>query len=332
MRTLGSPMLMALAIALCASTSVLAQETGERGRGGSRDQGETLRRAEPRPPARGGQPVREIPPDRDRDQDKPRTAPERPADPAPSRPPGAPSQLPPATPLLPPSMGAPPQWLFEERIVLDCDTTRVCLLEPLDDYVAWMLSARTTIPWRYLVDARVDAGSWMEAIEFLDIAVWELYVALGQDASTNGTAPPLSDTEVRELATWHLQRIQPPSLSCNLPVELEGVSAYQLDLQNGTQNSLIDAIDEEIAARIADETGWCIEDLLAARKFLGDWARAARELSISPFLFEVSFGIQLDVLDLRTRIVRYPTEEQIRYVARGELWPELTAGPRAGEW
>ena len=321
MRTVCTQLLVAVAIGLCAPVPAAAQEARERGE--PREQVEPLRRVEPRAPARGARPIRDTDPDRARDQDKPRTSPDRPT---PADPPRAPSQLPPSMPLLPPSMGAMPHWVFEEYLELDCETTRVCLLEPLDDYVAWMLSAQTTIPWRYLVDARVDEPTWMQALDSLDIRIWELYAALGRDAPTNGSGAPLSDVEVRRLAKEHLSRIQAPSFSCRLPVELEGVSAYQLDQQNGTRTSLIDGIDLEITERIADDTGWCSDDLIAARKFLGDWARTARELSISPFLFEVSFGIELEILHLRERVVRYPTEEEIRYVAQNELWPELRAG------
>lgn len=327
MRNFRSP--LALLFALVCVLPAQAQDRrgsereGERGRGGEpREQAEPLRRAQPQPPAREERPRS----DRDRDQDKPKTREPRETPPAPPAPPRAPSQLPPATPLLPPSFGASPNWLVEDFLVLDCRDARVCLLSPLDEYVAWMLAGQTTLPWRHLVDAKIDQRSWMEVLAYLDIALWELYAAFDLEMESASQDFPPTDAAVRGLAERHLNRIQPPTFHCRLPLELEGVSAYQLDLQNGTSRALIDGIDDEIAARISDETGWCVDDLIAARKFLGDWPRTARELSISPFLFEVSFGIQLDVLDLRTRVVRYPTEEQIRYVARRELWPELRAG------
>lgn len=282
------------------------------------DPDEALRRSQPRQPERAERPRSE----RDRDQDKPRTRD--------AQDPRAPvSELPrlvtPPVPLPPPGLGAVPGFFADERIVLDCPETRVCLLDPLDEYVAWMLSAQTTIAWRHIVDARAEDLQWSRVLDEIGIARWELFHALGQEAPAGEIAAP-TDEEVRTMATRHLARIQPPSFSCRLPVVLEGISAQQLDAQQGTRRSMLDSVDDDIAARIAEETGWCDDDLLDARRFLGDWSRTARELSISPFLFEVSFGIELEVLDLRTRVVRYPTEEQIRSVAREAAWPETVEG------
>lgn len=273
--------------------------------------------------------------DRDRDQDKPRTrgedgrgGPGGSDDPDGDLPPlSKPIPSSPAVPLPPAGFGAGSLDLFEEYLLLDCEDTRVCLLAPLDDYVAWMLSGQTTIPWRILVDARIDTGSWVESMVELGIETWELYYAFDRDPPPSELAAYVSDDDVRDLAIEHLGGIEPPGYPCRLPVELEGISQREMDRVNGTDHSYLDSVDDDIAARIEEETGWCRDDLREARRFLGSWARTARQLHVSPFLFEVSFGIRLDVLDLRgKRVVRYPTEGEIRYVAENELWPEVASG------
>jgi len=227
-----------------------------------------------------------------------------------------------ALPSMPRSSWIPGQDMaFEEHLIFDCETVRICELEPLDAYAAWMIAAQTTFPWKVIVDARTRANSWAQALEALDIRPWEVLWAF--DLSTDARHFP-TDTGMRELAKRHLGEIRPPAWNCRFPVELEGVSAEEIERRAGRIPRALDWIDTGIAERIAEETGWCVDDLLEARRFLGSWPRVARQLYISPFLFEASFGIRLNIQALGLTLrARYPLEQEMRRVVEGELWPEV---------
>ena len=224
-------------------------------------------------------------------------------------------------PVMPRGSWIPGEWSgFEERIVLPCESVRVCALDPLDSYAAWMLSGQTTYPWRTIVDTQVETGAWPETFEALEIRPWEVYAAFDQEIA--GARFP-SHEMVRRLAQVHLGPVVMPAFRCDYPVTLEGISAEQMDRLAGGTSAPLDWVDEEIATRIVQETGWCRDDLLVARRFLGSWPRVARHLYLSPFLFESSFGIQLAIQNLGTTSrVRYPQEEEIRTIVEADLWPE----------
>jgi len=156
--------------------------------------------------------------------------------------------------------------------------------------------------------------------QVLAIRPWEIYAAFDQRGPTDRYP---TDTFVRDLAEDHLDDIVAPTFRCTFPVELHGVSAEEIDRRTGKAFATIDWVDREIAARIEEETGWCTDELIEARRFLGSWPRVARQLYLSPFLFEASFGISLRIQRLgTTERARYPLEEEIRHVVEADLWPE----------
>jgi hypothetical protein len=209
---------------------------------------------------------------------------------------------------------------YEEHLFLDCESVRVCQLEPIEAYAAWMIAGQTTFPWKAIVDARIEEGSWAGAARALVIRPWEIYAAFDRRGSTDRYP---TDPFVRDLAEDHLDDIVAPTFRCTFPVELHGVSAEEIDRRTDGALATVDWVDREIAARIEEETGWCADELVEARRFLGSWPRVARQLYLSPFLFEASFGISLRIQSLgTTERARYPLEEEIRHVVEADLWPE----------
>jgi hypothetical protein len=225
-------------------------------------------------------------------------------------------------PALPPTA----VW-YEEEILLDCEDTWVCAVDELDSYYAWMLVRQTSIPWQHFVARRADGMSWRATLEDLEIEPWEAYAAVAEDEPrSNEMNRALSDPVLRALAKAHLAGITLPKQRCELPIVLEGVSAAEASRRSHSRDWVpLDSIDREIAERIQDETGWCFDTLLDAREFLGTWARTAKTLYLSPFIFEASFGIDLSIrwLDSSKR-AEYPLDAQIRQIVEDDDWPEYT--------
>ena len=227
--------------------------------------------------------------------------------------------IPVAPPPLPPSSGWP-VYGFEEEITLDCPEVWICPLDPADDYLAWKLVWQTSIPYRHFAELRGSGLSWAEVFEELDVEFWEPYYALGVTELPDSLMVP-TDAALESLVLEVTSSIRLPRFPCDDPVVLDEWSTG-----GGLRRHVNDLLDEDIAQRISEETGWCVGSLMKSRELLGSWSRVTRRLSISPLIFEASFGIelQLEWADGR-RHIRYPHEEAIRYVAESQLWPELSA-------
>lgn len=212
-----------------------------------------------------------------------------------------------------------------EVAVLDCPDAVVCWLEPLDDYYAWMLVGQTSIPYLNFALLRGDGLPWEEVLIELEIEPWEAYAAVGVEGPPADASRPLSDELLLDLAREHTVGISLPRFDCSFPVEIEGVAPEDRSPDGRFDERYRDFVAEEIAARISEETGWCRSDLMQARRLLGSWSRVAKRLYISPFLFEASFGIELQIDQVGSRrLVRYPSEVVIREVAETGAWPEVT--------
>jgi hypothetical protein len=206
----------------------------------------------------------------------------------------------------------------EPPIVLRCRDALVCPLNPRDDYLAWMLVRQTTIPYRGIAETLADVGSWEEAAKELSISDEEFYAALGQSPPREDD--PLKPRFIESAVEHHLAGVRLPRFACDYPVVLK----VDPELQRRWDLHPTDEIDDIVADRIADETGWCHDELIRAREALGTWGRVARKLSISPFLFEASFGLELRIDRVgRDRVARYPRDADIRDVAERGAWPEL---------
>jgi len=221
----------------------------------------------------------------------------------------------------------------EQEIEIYCDDAWVCVVDELDEYIAWMLSRQTSIPWKHFVAGRDEGLSWQALVDQLGVESWEIFAALDEEAPFDVKTTALQDARLRAMAKAHLAGVDLRRFDCGFPVLLRGVSAEERNPRRSpfqTQHRRVappglDSVDDDIAARIESETGWCFQSLIEARKFLGSWSRVAREFYLSPFLFEASFGLELDVrwLDSRRR-VEYPNEDRIREVAIKDAWPELS--------
>ncbi len=237
-----------------------------------------------------------------------------------------------------PALGAmppppPPQlWLpnsvsaREELLELNCPQARVCELDAVEEHFAWLLAEQTTLPWKAVVDARREHEHWIDVFAALEIEPWEVYAALGRRLPPGDPRDALDDDRLAEIVAAELDGLELPHFRCELPVAIEGVSVEQRERfeHEGQRRNRLDWVDEVIARRLEDETGWCADDLLRARSFLGSWPRVARIVYLSPMVFEASFGIELrvQVLGSKKRL-RYPPEEWIRDVAENDRWPEL---------
>jgi hypothetical protein len=236
---------------------------------------------------------------------------------SPSVQPGA--SIPVAPPPLPPSSSWP-VYGFEEEITLDCPDVWICPLDAVDDYLAWKLVWQTSIPYHHFAELRALDLSWAEVFDRLDVDFWEPYYALGE-TDVPDSLMMVDDASMRELVHQDTGGIRLPRFACEDPVVLDEWSTG-----GSLRRHVNDLTDEDIARRIAEETGWCVGSLMKAREVLGSWSRVARRLSISPLIFEASFGLelQLEWADGR-RHIRYPQEEDVRYVAQSQLWPELSS-------
>ncbi len=212
----------------------------------------------------------------------------------------------------------------EEEFLLDCPDALVCPLNVVDDYLAWMLVRETSIPYRGIALLRSEGRSWAEIIDELGIAVWEVYAALG--VSLPADDDPMREDLLETAVGLSKAGIRLPVFRCEYPIEVNGVRdqpsfSSGSDLRSGDEG--VDGVDEIIAGRIAEETGWCPDQLLEARSLLGSWSRVARHIYLSPFLFEASFGIDLTIDRVGgKRVLRYPPEKAIREVASRQAWPE----------
>ena len=264
---------------------------------------------------------------------------------APGRVPDSPSPPETLTPRSPQTLSPPSATPYipvtptytEREVEIHCDDTWVCVVDETDEYIAWMLSRQTSIPWKHFVIGRDEGLSWQALMDRLEIESWEFFAALDEETPFDAKSTVLEDTRLRALAKAHLAGVDLRRFPCRFPVVLRGVGAQELPVRRhrgspwpGDQRERrpvplgLDSVDDDIAERIVDETGWCFHSLIEAREFLGSWSRVAREFYLSPFLFEASFGIELEVRWLESRRrVEYPTEDRIREVAMNEAWPEL---------
>jgi hypothetical protein len=211
-----------------------------------------------------------------------------------------------------------------EKLELDCDDALVCPLEPIDDFLAWKLVRQTSIPYRMIASARADGQSWAEALRALEVEPWEALAALGSEELVSDG--PLDDDLLQDAALGAASGVRLPSFGCELPVTIIGVRDPRLQSEDDFgfgANGQIDYVAEAIADRISDETGWCRDELLEALGLLGSWTKVARDLYLSPYLFEASFGLDVVLETVGDEVlVRYPRDEDIHDIAERGAWPE----------
>lgn len=201
-----------------------------------------------------------------------------------------------------------------------CSEALVCPLDREDDYIAWRLVLFAGVRYWEVAYERLDGWSWYAVLERLEIPRRDFYAALGIEGWSEAVV--FADAEVAREVRRQVGFHRLPAFRCGLPIELTGATRDAVT---------IDRFDGMVAHRIAEETLWCEEVLWQLFAQEGSWAGVARQLYLSPYLFEACFGVDLwvDTFDF----VRYPSDDEIAWAlqrrdALAGRAPGLGAGSR----
>lgn len=267
-----------LVCAVCAATSAaVADEAPERAKSVKRDKPARTELPEQKP----RQPETNQP--RSHFPSRPSNTPSPPPKPTPS-----PEPQPVVTPITTPVQlpaPAPPVVYVEPGPVrlVRCESAVICALDPIDDYVAWEMVARSDLRYETLVHERLEGWTWrtiLRTFEISDERLLDFLYELAPDASLD---LDWNDDDVSSIVGEALLYVGEPELSC---------SETFLGLPtNPRERRIRPEAQLRVAEAIAKHTGSCTFHLLAAYDYRGRWSAVAEDFSISPRLFGAVFNV-----------------------------------------
>jgi hypothetical protein len=191
--------------------------------------------------------------------------------------------LPPTFPELLPVWEPAP--VLEREYVSISSAAGICELSVEDDYLAWQLADVTGRTYWEIAVARGEGWSWPTALRELQIEEGELLLALHFPAEDDVLPLDWNDDDVAGFVQMLIGDHVLPEVECE--------DGFWVNPSPTFERRAHDARDHMIAGRIAAQTGYSVENLLLAHREFHHWSEVGRVFSMSPYLFEVVFDLEL---------------------------------------
>jgi hypothetical protein len=154
-----------------------------------------------------------------------------------------------------------------------------------DEFLSWQLADVTGRSYWEIASTRAEGWSWPTVLRDLQLEEGEMLLALHFDGADNVLARDWNDEEIAGFVAILIGSHVLPEVECE-----DGFWVNPLGLADHYR---IDTRDRVIADRIAAQTGFSTNSLLLAHREFRHWGQVARIFSVSPYMFEVLFDIEL---------------------------------------